>query len=232
MSPLPARAQVVIVGGGIVGASVAYHLTHLGMTDVVLLEQGQLSSGTTWHAAGLVGPAARDRERHAARAVLGPAVPVARGGDRPRHRLQAVRRRHRRPHARAHGAAAAHGRRGRGVRPRVRDPHTCAGARPLPHPRDGRPPGRDLAALRRHRQPDRRHAVARQGRAHERRTRVRAHPRHRHHVAETVPSPACRPTRATSRRRSSSTAPGSGPRRSGRWSASPCRSTRPSTSTW
>lgn len=55
MSELPERAQVVIVGGGIVGASVAYHLTHLGMTDVVLLEQGQLSSGTTWHAAGLVG---------------------------------------------------------------------------------------------------------------------------------------------------------------------------------
>lgn len=52
---LPARAQVVIVGGGIVGTSVAYHLTRLGWTDVVLLEQGQLSSGTTWHAAGLVG---------------------------------------------------------------------------------------------------------------------------------------------------------------------------------
>ena len=52
---LPDRAQVVIIGGGIVGCSVAYHLTALGMTDVVLLEQGQLSSGTTWHAAGLVG---------------------------------------------------------------------------------------------------------------------------------------------------------------------------------
>lgn len=55
MSQLPDRAQVVIIGGGIVGASVAYHLTHLGMTDVVVIEQGQLSSGTTWHAAGLVG---------------------------------------------------------------------------------------------------------------------------------------------------------------------------------
>ena len=55
MTELPDRAQVVIVGGGIVGASVAYHLTRLGITDVVLLEQGQLSSGTTWHAAGLVG---------------------------------------------------------------------------------------------------------------------------------------------------------------------------------
>jgi 4-methylaminobutanoate oxidase (formaldehyde-forming) len=52
---LPDRARVVIVGGGVVGASVAYHLVHLGWTDVLVLEQGQLSSGTTWHAAGLVG---------------------------------------------------------------------------------------------------------------------------------------------------------------------------------
>ncbi|MDC1227881.1 FAD-binding oxidoreductase, partial [Oceanospirillaceae bacterium] len=52
---LPKRARCVIVGGGIVGCSVAYHLTKLGWTDVVVLEQGRLSSGTTWHAAGLVG---------------------------------------------------------------------------------------------------------------------------------------------------------------------------------
>lgn len=52
---LPDRAQVVIIGGGIMGASVAYHLTRLGRTDIALIEQGQLSSGTTWHAAGLVG---------------------------------------------------------------------------------------------------------------------------------------------------------------------------------
>ncbi len=51
----PQRAQYVIIGGGIVGCSVAYHLTKMGHTDVVLLEQGQLSCGTTWHAAGLVG---------------------------------------------------------------------------------------------------------------------------------------------------------------------------------
>jgi len=49
------RAQVVVIGGGVIGASVAYHLTALGMTDLVLVEQGRLSSGTTWHAAGLVG---------------------------------------------------------------------------------------------------------------------------------------------------------------------------------
>ncbi len=52
---LPERAHVVIIGGGVIGTSVAYHLTKLGLSDVVLVEQGQLSSGTTWHAAGLVG---------------------------------------------------------------------------------------------------------------------------------------------------------------------------------
>ncbi|KIC39727.1 GcvT family protein [Leisingera sp. ANG-M7] len=52
---LPSHAQVVIIGGGIHGCSVAYHLAKQGLTDVVLLERKQLTSGTTWHAAGLVG---------------------------------------------------------------------------------------------------------------------------------------------------------------------------------
>ena len=52
---LPARSRIVIIGGGAVGTSVTYHLAKLGITDVTLLEQGQLSCGTTWHAAGLVG---------------------------------------------------------------------------------------------------------------------------------------------------------------------------------
>ncbi len=52
---LPSRARVVVVGGGVIGTSTAYHLTRLGWTDVLLLEQGSLSGGTTWHAAGLVG---------------------------------------------------------------------------------------------------------------------------------------------------------------------------------
>ena len=56
MSPtLPDRARVVVIGGGVIGTSTAYHLTRLGWEDVVVLEQGRLSSGTTWHAAGLVG---------------------------------------------------------------------------------------------------------------------------------------------------------------------------------
>ncbi len=52
---VPSRASVVIVGGGVAGCSVAYHLTKIGVTDVVLLERKQLTCGTTWHAAGLVG---------------------------------------------------------------------------------------------------------------------------------------------------------------------------------
>jgi 4-methylaminobutanoate oxidase (formaldehyde-forming) len=56
MADLPSRARVVVVGGGVIGCSVAYHLAKLGWTDVLLLEQGRLSGGTTWHAAGLVGP--------------------------------------------------------------------------------------------------------------------------------------------------------------------------------
>lgn len=51
---IPSSAQVVIVGGGVIGCSIAYHLTKLGMTDVVLLERRTLTCGTTWHAAGLV----------------------------------------------------------------------------------------------------------------------------------------------------------------------------------
>ncbi|MEO5918635.1 MAG: FAD-dependent oxidoreductase, partial [Candidatus Limnocylindrales bacterium] len=50
---LPGRAEVVVIGGGIVGASVAYHLVRRGQKEVVLLERNQLTSGTTWHAAGL-----------------------------------------------------------------------------------------------------------------------------------------------------------------------------------
>ena len=51
---LPARARVVIIGGGVIGTSIAYHLAHLGWTDVVVLERDRLTSGTTWHAAGLM----------------------------------------------------------------------------------------------------------------------------------------------------------------------------------
>src|SRR5690348_8566917 len=53
-SALPSHARIVIVGGGIVGASIAYHLAVAGEHDVTLVERGRLTNGTTWHAAGLV----------------------------------------------------------------------------------------------------------------------------------------------------------------------------------
>ena len=58
----PARARAVVVGGGIIGASVAYHLARLGWTDTVVLERSRVSSGTSWHAAGLM---TRTRGTHA-----------------------------------------------------------------------------------------------------------------------------------------------------------------------
>src|SRR4249920_2487325 len=51
---VPKRARVVVIGGGVIGTSVAYHLAHMGWKDVVLLERDRLTSGTTWHAAGLM----------------------------------------------------------------------------------------------------------------------------------------------------------------------------------
>jgi glycine cleavage system aminomethyltransferase T/glycine/D-amino acid oxidase-like deaminating enzyme len=53
-STLPSHARVVVIGGGVIGCSVAYHLAHMGWTDVVLVERDKLTSGTTWHAAGLM----------------------------------------------------------------------------------------------------------------------------------------------------------------------------------
>src|SRR5882724_6817380 len=55
MSNLPNKARTVIIGGGIIGCSTAYHLAALGWKDIVLIERGKLTSGSTWHAAGLVG---------------------------------------------------------------------------------------------------------------------------------------------------------------------------------
>ncbi len=54
MTHVPSRARVVVIGGGVIGCSTAYHLAHMGCRDVVLLERHQLTAGTTWHSAGLM----------------------------------------------------------------------------------------------------------------------------------------------------------------------------------
>lgn len=59
-SPLPQQACVVVIGGGISGCSTLYHLTEMGMKDVVLLEKSQLTAGSSWHAAGMMSHYGKD----------------------------------------------------------------------------------------------------------------------------------------------------------------------------
>ncbi|MEO0720078.1 MAG: FAD-binding oxidoreductase, partial [Pseudomonadota bacterium] len=54
MAELPSQKRVVIIGGGVMGCSLAYHLCKEGWTDVLLLEKAELTSGSTWHAAGQI----------------------------------------------------------------------------------------------------------------------------------------------------------------------------------
>ena len=80
---LPARARIVVVGGGVGGASVAYHLALLGERDVVLLDRDELTSGSTFHSAGLVGQLRADPTLTRDEPLLGRAVPPAAGRGHP-----------------------------------------------------------------------------------------------------------------------------------------------------
>ena len=89
---LPERARVVIIGGGVTGCSIAYHLTKLGWTDVVLLEQQELTAGTTWHAAGLITSAGMTDETALWFSRYSPRICMpGSGGDRPGHRVPSDR---------------------------------------------------------------------------------------------------------------------------------------------
>ena len=77
---MKSSAQVVVIGGGVVGASVLYHLTKAGWTDVVLLERRELTAGSTWHAAGGMHTLNGDPNVAQAPAVHDPAVRGDRAG--------------------------------------------------------------------------------------------------------------------------------------------------------
>jgi glycine/D-amino acid oxidase-like deaminating enzyme len=102
----PTQAKIVIVGGGIAGCSVAYHLAKLGQTDVVLLEQGKLTSGTTWHAAGLVGQMRPNRNMTRMSKYGIELYSTLEAENGLSHRLETMRQRECGAHARAHESFA------------------------------------------------------------------------------------------------------------------------------
>ena len=82
------HVHILIIGGGAIGTSLAYHLARDGAKDVLLVEKAQLTHGSTWHAAGLVGQLRGEAQPHPADAELGRRVRPAGGRDRPADRLE------------------------------------------------------------------------------------------------------------------------------------------------
>ncbi len=162
---LPQRAQVVIVGGGVIGTSIAYHLTKVGVTDVLLLERHQLTAGTTWHAAGPHHLGRLHRRDHALDGRVQPGPLRAAGGrDRLRHRLHEDR-----PPPPGHLAPAAGGHAPGARLPdrvRRREPPDLRGrgGRDVAHGPGRRRAGGDLQPQRRAGQPGRRDHVDGPGR--------------------------------------------------------------------
>ena len=173
------RARVVVIGGGVAGASIAYHLAKLGGTDVLLVDRGELTSGSTFHSAGLVGQLrssvsltrmmmyGTDLYRTLA-GRDGRGRVVARGGVAPARLLRG-----------ADAGAPAAGGLGPHLRPPAGDPLDRRGTRPLPAVRPRRRAGRRLPPHRRLPRPVRTHVRARRGREAARRRDPDGEPRDR-----------------------------------------------------
>ena len=165
MTSVPSTARAVIIGGGIIGCSTAYHLAKLGWRDVVLLERHKLTSGSTWHAAGLVGQL---RTSANITQLLKYSVELyarLETGDRPGHRLEDERRPASRLQRRAADGDQAPGDDGAQLRPRDAPADADGGAEAVAGDGGRRRRRRRVPADRRPGQSRRHRAGAGQGRA-------------------------------------------------------------------
>ena len=202
MSRIPSQARIIIVGGGIVGCSTAYHLTKIGHTDVVLLERKEIGCGTTWAAAGLVAQLRAEPRNDQPCQVCHSTLPRTRGRDRGAHRLCHHRRAGRLPDRGPAARMAARCGHGKRVRDRnVRDqPQGSRGHGPgNEHSRLGI---RFLSSLRRANQSPRNHALLDQGRENAGRQGLRRHCCDRYQSEDMERSAGSSPKMATSPARS------------------------------
>ena len=151
--PLPDRCQVVIIGGGVVGCSIAYHLAQRGVSDVVLVERAGLTHGSTWHAAGPGRAAPHVEQPDPADEPERADLPGPGAGDRLPDRLARCGQPAARVQPAALGGAEAAGRDRRSFGFEVELVSPGRGARAVPAARPHRGPRRDLGALRRLRGP-------------------------------------------------------------------------------
>ena len=192
------HARVVVIGGGAVGVATLYQLTRKGWSDVVLVERKELTSGSTWHAAGLLPLFNMSYSVGQIHKALGRALPDARGRDRPERRLQQGLQHPPRAEPRPHGRVPPVCRRRGDDRRRGRVPDAAAGEgdlAALQHRGRGRrdpPPGRRLHPA------GRSHPGAGQGCARPRRRDLSSDQGDGHRAARPAASGGSRPTRAPS----------------------------------
>ena len=175
MSELPKQVRCVVIGGGIIGCSVAYHLAKLGWRDVILLERKRLTSGTTWHAAGLIGQLRSSSTLTKMAKYSRKPDGGAGGGDGCGHRLPPERLAVAGLVGRAHAGAEAPGDDGQGVRRRGLHGVAVGGARQASA---DRPQGRGRRPVHPGQRPGRsgqHHAGAGQGGPPARRAHLREH---------------------------------------------------------
>ncbi len=172
------HARVVVIGGGIVGCSVLYHLTRMGWSDAVLLERDELTAGSTWHAAGNCPNFSTSWNIMKLQSYSNRLYRRLGGRGRLRHRSPRGRQHPARPHPGAHGRVPSRRRHGERPGPRLRDPVGERNARAPSVPGDPRPAGRPLGSRRRRHRPQPGDPGAGDGCARRRRRNPAAHAGH------------------------------------------------------